>query len=110
MATSIYDRYSEREIVAYREGASEAVRFRANHGDIHQDLFRAETDSYKLYIGYDDVDLGNYLNVTFKDRFDKDGCCKVVTVSCGSARIAMARALQFMAAHLVREPYCDVDY
>jgi hypothetical protein len=108
--TSIYDRYNEREIAAYREGEQEARRFRANHGDIYQELFKAETDDYQLHVGYDDVELGTYISVTFKRRFDRDGCCKNVMVSCGGARKAIARAVRFIAQHPVEEPYCNVDY
>lgn len=107
---NIYDRYNEREIAAYREGAEEAIRFRANHGDIHQEIFRAETDDYKLNVGYDDVEFGNFIAVTFKRRFDRDGYCKNVMLSCGSARRAMTRALRFIEQHPVQEPYCSVDY
>jgi ATP-dependent RNA circularization protein (DNA/RNA ligase family) len=110
MWQSIYDRYNEREIAAYREGQEEALRFRANHGDIHQDLFKAETDSHKVYVGYDDVEFGVFLEITFKQRFDKDGNIKKVMVSRGRFDTALARALDFLARHPYERPYCNVDY
>lgn len=110
MSQSIYNRYNEREIAAYREGAEEALRFKANHGDIHQDLFKAETDEHKIYIGYDDVDLGTFLKITFKRRFDREGNVVEVIGHRGRFDTCMARALAFLARHPYEPPYCDVDY
>lgn len=112
MFQSIYDRYNEREISAYREGAEEALRFKANHGDLRQDLFRAETDDYKIYVGYDDVEFGTFVEVTFKGRYDRryPDCLLKVMVCCGTGKKAMARAMRFIAAHPISEPYCSVDY
>lgn len=110
MWQSIYDRYNEREIAAYREGAEEALRFKANHGDIHQDLFRAETDQHKLYIGYDDVEFGVFLEITFKQRWDREGNAVKVMVSRGRFNSCLERALDFLSRHPYERPYCNVDY
>lgn len=110
MFQTIYDRYNEREIVAYREGQDEALRFKANHGDIHQDLFRAETDDHKVYIGFDDVEFGIFLEITFKRRFDRDGALKTIMAGRGRFDTTMARALDFLARHPHHKPYCSVDY
>jgi hypothetical protein len=101
---------SDHEHSIFRYGYEEGQKFRSRHGDIHQDVFKAETDDYRIYVGYDDVEFGNFLEVTFKNRYDADGCQKKVMVSCGSARKAIIRALEFIEHHPVEEPYCDVDY
>ena len=107
---SIYDRYNEREICAYREGAQDATRFRANHGDIRQTLFNAETDEHKIHIGFDDVELGTFLQITFKRRFDAQGFARTVIVGRGQFDSVMSRALDFLARHPHHTPHCNVDY
>lgn len=110
MFQSIYNRFNEREIAAYREGADEALRFKADHGDINQTLFKAETDTHKVYIGFDDVEYGVFLEITFKHRFDRDGHVKKVMVGKGQFESAMFRALDFLARHPHHRPHCSVDY
>lgn len=110
MHTTIYDRYNERELAAYREGATEAVRFKARPGEITQTLFTAETATHHLYVGYDDIEFGVFLEVTFKDRFTSAGCVCKVTAGSGNYADVMARALAFLARHPHPRPYCNVDY
>lgn len=107
---NIYDRFNENEMAAYREGQAAALKFNANHGDIRQDLFKAETDDHRIYIGFDDVEEGVFLDVTFKRRYDRDGHQKKVTVGCGRFDNAMQRALAFLIRHPHHRPYCSVDY
>lgn len=112
MFRSIYDRFNEREIEIYREGQEDAQRayFRPDHGDIRQDLFRAETNDHKVFIGFDDVEFGVYLEVTFKRRFDRDHNAVKVMVGRGRFDSAMARALDFLSRHPHHRPHCSVDY
>lgn len=110
MFSSIYDRFSESEMAAYREGQSDALKFNANHGGIRQALFKAETDDHKIFIGFDDVEEGVFLDVTFKRRYDRDGNQKIITVGRGRFADAMQRAIDFLARHPHHRPYCCVDY
>lgn len=91
-------------------GRDEALRFRRNQGGIYQTIFKAETEDYKLQVGYDDVDFGVYIAVTFKRRFDRDGAEKNVMVPCGTAKQGIARIAAFLERHPPEEPYCAVDY
>lgn len=98
----------ERQI--YNQGAEDARRFQQNQGAIYQNIFKAETNDFRFHVGFDDVDLGVYLSVTFKRHFTKDGHPKEAMVSCGTARKAIARVMAFLDRHAPDEPYCDVDY
>lgn len=110
MRNTIWDRFSESEREAYFEGVEDGQKFKACHGDIRQDLFKAETDSHKIYIGFDDVEYGVFLEVTFKHRYDRDGNQKKVMLTGGRRETAMARALEFLARHPHHVPYCSIDY
>lgn len=110
MFSSIYDRFNEKELEAYHQGRDDALRFQANHGEITQELFKAETDDHLVFIGFDDVEHGVYLRVTFKRRFDKAGYVRTVYAGCGRFDSAMMRALDFLARHPHHRPYCSVDY
>jgi len=102
--------YDEREHAIFRAGQEAALRFNAGSHLIHQDVFKAESANWKLYVSYDDVEFGNTLTITFKDRWDNDGALKQVTIQCGTAKKGIERALKFIARHPVEEPRCDVDY
>jgi uncharacterized lipoprotein NlpE involved in copper resistance len=98
------------EIRAYYQGQEDALKFNSRPGDINQTLFKAESADWKLLVGYDDVELGVYLEVTFKNRVDAEGVTKTVTMPMRSMKAAMERATTFMTNHTPDEPYCDVDY
>src|SRR4051812_761895 len=94
-------------------GARHAQRFEHGSHLIHQDIFKAETSKHHLYIGYDDVEDGVSLTITFKNRWLKMDTAlpypRKAVMHFRSAGEALERALKFLAKHSVAEPYCTVD-
>lgn len=107
-------RLSDAEHRVFRVGHDAALRFNSDRMDIHQDVFKAETETHKIYIGYDDVDLGVYMTLTFKNRWVRDEVFGPIQrkfeFQFKSANEAIARACVFLSEHRVEEPYCTADY
>lgn len=101
---------TEAEFQAYRRGSEDALRFNANPDGILSTLFKAETAEHKFHIGFDDVEFGVYIEVTFKHRYDSEHNFRKVMVGRGRFPSAMARVLDFLSRHPHHEPYCSVDY
>lgn len=98
---------TDEQRVIYRNGADDALKFRADpYRDLNQDVFKAETAGWALWLTYDDV-TGEYdLRVKFKrPQGDREA-----STSFDRFSDAMARTTRFIAEHPAPRPQCFVDY
>jgi len=96
--------WSEQENAAYRRGADDALKFRADpYRDLFQDVFKAETAEYRLSVSYNDPEGLSYLRVEFKGR-------RTIKIEYPSAGEAIKRAIIFVSEHPAPQPSCEVDY
>lgn len=97
------------QFAIYRMGADDALKFKSGSHLLNQDVFKAETAEYRLWVGYDDVTGIYFLDVTFKDRV-RNGEVVHVSLEFSNTREALERAFRFVTEHPAPRPYCDVDY
>lgn len=101
----MYQQMTDDQRAIYRIGGEDALKFRADpYRDLYQDVFKAETAAYKLWVGWSDPEGVAYLKVQFKER------AREIEMEFASAGEAVHRAIRFVAEHPAPMPWCGVDY
>jgi hypothetical protein len=77
--------------------------------DLYQDVFTAETATWKAYVGYDDVSGEYSLRVEFK-RNQIGFRDREARVAFENFSEAMTRLNRFLTEHPTPRPQCFVDY
>jgi hypothetical protein len=98
--------YDQREI--YSMGEREALKFRADpYRDLYQDVFKAETADYRLWVGYNDPDGCATLTVELRGESRRH---RKIEIEFADPRQAIERATRFVYQHPAPRPRCHVDY